>query len=75
MGILYFRVATQIVTSALLIFCAVPFASAQGMMGDKNIQTMDPADLPEPESEGAKLLEQFCTQMSWPVRTGSAYRR
>lgn len=34
MRMLYFRVAAQIVTSALLIFFAVPFACAQGMMSD-----------------------------------------
>lgn len=34
----------------------------QRMMDDMLPQPMDPADLPEPESEGAQLLQQFCIQ-------------
>lgn len=34
----------------------------QRMMGDMLPPPMDPADLPEPESAGAQLIQQFCTQ-------------
>ncbi len=34
----------------------------QRMMGDMLPPPMDPALLPDPDSDGAKLLQQFCTQ-------------
>lgn len=34
----------------------------QRMMGDMLPPPTDPADLPEPQSEGARLLQRFCTQ-------------